>query len=223
MMVGVVLAAGASRRMGRPKPLVRSSGKSFAAHGIRHLWSGCNEVVVVLGSNAGTVRSEVEAEFQRMVGTGELGRDLRSAHRHGAAGLEVNFAPNPKWKSGMYGSVRFGLKRALELEPEGVLVLPVDHPAVRPETVIGLAELLRASLEACRSARERHRFRYALVPRYRRRRGHPVALSAALARDIAGDSGAENLSDAMRRNARLLGFLDVEDPGVVKNVNTPTD
>ena len=64
---------------------------------------------------------------------------------------------------------------------------------------------------------------YALVPRYRRRRGHPVALSPALARAVAADRDAGDLSDAVRRNARLVGYLDCADAGVVRNRNQPGD
>ena len=67
------------------------------------------------------------------------------------------------------------------------------------------------------------RFAYALVPRHKRRRGHPLALSPALARSVAADATAVDLSDAVRRNARLLGYLDVTDAGVTRNRNTPRD
>jgi len=224
MNVGVVLAAGASRRMGRPKSLVRSGGQSFLARGVRHLWGACDAVVVVLGSDARGVREAIEREFVRLVGAGELHSDLQSAHRHGAPGLEVRFAVNREWRRGMLGSARLGLRRALPLKPESVLVLPVDHPAVRPATVRALAGAMRAALASYRGASARGRgFAYALVPRYRRRRGHPIALSPALARAVASDRGAADLSDAVRRNARLVGYLDCTDPGVVRNRNRPED
>jgi len=73
------------------------------------------------------------------------------------------------------------------------------------------------------AARRSSPFAYALVPRYRRRRGHPLALSPALARAVAIDRGAHDLSDAVRRNARLIGYLDCSDPGVIRNRNRPGD
>jgi CTP:molybdopterin cytidylyltransferase MocA len=223
MMVGVLLAAGASTRMGAPKTLVRQGGETFLAHGIRHLWGACNEVVVVLGPKADTVREHVEEEFERLLRAGRLHQDLRKADRHGAAGLEVRFAVNGTWKDGMYSSVRLGLKSALRSKPEGVLVLPVDHPAVKSRTVHDLAVVMRLALDACKSADERLHFSYALVPRYKRLRGHPVALSRALAHAVTKDAAADNLAEAVRRNARLIGYFDVGDPGVVRNRNTPRD
>ena len=229
MNVGVLLAAGASRRMGRTKSLVRAGGQTFFAHGVRHLWSACDSVVVVLGAGARAVRVAAEAEFVRLVNRGALHDDLQSAHRHGSRGLEVRFVVNRAWQKGMLGSARVGLKAALRLKPSGVLLLPVDHPGVKPATVCALAAAMQAALGSYRGGPTRGRrprrggdgFAYALVPRYRRRRGHPLALSPALARAVARDRQAADLSDAVRRNARLVGYLDCADPGVVRNRNTP--
>jgi len=221
MMVGILLAAGASKRMGSPKPLVRKGSESFIAHGIRHLWAGCGSVVTVLGANAHRVRHDAEHEFEQLVTSGALHADLVGAHRQGAKGLEVCFIVNRRWRSGMLSSVQAGVREAMRMKPEAVLILPVDHPAVSPATVRDLAAVIRLALQACRTPHERARFRYALVPRHRCRRGHPVALSPALAAAIAEDRAAVDLSDAIRRNARLVGYLDVRDAGILENVNTP--
>ena len=223
MNVGVMLAAGASRRMGRPKALVGTRDGSFASHGIRTLWAACRSVVVVLGADANRVRQGIEEEFVRLVEEGGLDHDLIEAHRHETQDLQVHFAVNRAWRRGMYGSVREGLRQAVALRPEMVVVMPVDHPAVRPTTVRDLATVMGQALAAARAPKVKSAFSYGLVPRFRRRRGHPIALSPALARAVARDDEAENLSDAVRRNARLVGFLDVKDAGVVRNVNAPGD
>jgi len=223
MMVGVLLAAGASTRMGSPKPLLKTRGMSFIAQGVIRLWTVCDQVVVVLGSGAARVRRDTEAEFAGLVESGALQQSLALAHRHGADGLELHFVDNEGWKSGMYGSVRIGLHEAMAARPEAVLVAPVDHPSVHARTVIELASVMRAALAACKTPKERKSLAYALVPRHRRRRGHPVALSPALCATIAADAAAEDLSDAIRRNTRLLGYLDVTDVGVTRNVNRPGD
>ena len=229
MMVGVLLAAGASKRMGRPKALVATNDGSFISHGIRTLWRTCDRVVVVLGADAPRIRGRTEREFVALVGAGRLALDLADAKRQSLLAdpsserLEVRFVVNRAWRRGMLSSVREGLRAALSAHPEAVLVAPVDHPAVRPGTVADLGRVLIAALAACRTPRARARFSYALVPRFRGRRGHPVALSPALARAVAGDSEAVDLSDAIRRHARLVGYLDVSDAGVVRNRNTPSD
>ena len=242
MRVGVLLAAGASSRMGRDKALVHTRGMSFLAHGVRHLWSACESVVVVLGAHASKIRDEATSEFEKLVSEGRLHEDLITAHVKGGDGLEVRFAENPGWRSGMYGSVKVGLQTAIQLRPSSVLVLPVDHPSLKETTVVALAAAMESALDAygdsgggasppkgkkaakgAKAAKARpNPFAYALVPRYRHERGHPVALSPGLVRALLKDGEAENLSDAMRRNARLVGYLDVADPGVVVNRNTPT-
>ena len=223
MMVGVLLAAGASRRMGRTKALVKCGPESFVAHGVRNLWSACDSVVVVLGADAARIRRRIEDEFVRLVQGGRFDCELHAAHRHHAQRLEVRFVVNRQWKKGMYGSVRLGLAAALKLRPAAVLVLPVDHPHVRAATVLDLGTVMAQALHAARRPRSRAGFSYALVPRHRGRRGHPIALSAALARAVAKDAAAEHLADAVRRNARLVGYLDVRDAGVTRNVNRPGD
>jgi nicotine blue oxidoreductase len=219
-MVGVVLAAGASVRMGSPKPLVRTRGESFLVRAVRVLWTSCDRVVVVLGSNAARVQAGVEKEFQTLVEEGSLHSDVRRARGGERRGLEVRFVVHRGWKQGMFSSARVGLAAAADLKPRAVILLPVDHPGVRPESVAGLASVMDQALEETKKGRERARFSYALVPRFLKRRGHPIVLSPALARAIAADTGAGHLADSVRRHARLVGYLDVSDPGVVLNRNT---
>lgn len=221
MIAGVLLSAGESVRMGRDKALVRTKGQSFLAHGVRHLWAACDSVVVVLGANAKPIQREVEREFEALVESGALQRDLAEAHRHHADGLEVHFEIHRGWRKGMLSSAQAGLAAALELRPQAVMVLPVDHPEVQNGTVAALATLMLQALASQKNVAERRRFAYALIPRHRGRRGHPVALSPALAREVVRDGAAENLSDAIKRHARLIGYLDVQDPGVVRNINRP--
>jgi len=220
MNVGVLLAAGASTRMGSPKALTTWKGQSFMVHGVRALWTVCDVVVVVLGAKAAVVRKGAEEEFGRLVEAGALSGDLHAAQKHGARSLEVRFETNRGWAGGMLSSARVGIGAALKARPASVLVLPVDHPEVRGETVTQLGALMQQALGSF-GAQGAKKFPYALIPRFRGRRGHPLALSAALARAVAKDADATDLGDAVRRNARLVGYMDVRDPGVLVNRNTP--
>ncbi len=220
MIVGVLLAAGASTRMGSPKALARSRGQSFLVRGVRALWSVCDTVVVVVGAHGERVCEEAGEEFETLVAKGMLAPDLKAGPRGRSGELEVRFAFNRRWEDGMYSSVRVGLASALKHRPRGILLQPVDHPEVRPATVQSLGATFEAALVAF-GGRKAGTFGYALVPRYRGRRGHPVALSAALASVVSRDRTATDLSDAIRRHARLVGYLDVADRGVTVNRNTP--
>jgi CTP:molybdopterin cytidylyltransferase MocA len=219
--------------MGRSKPLVRRAGQSFLARAIRGLWTSCDTVVVVLGHAGARVRREAEAEFTTLAQQGRLQPDLRAMHNRRPASheLEVHFIHNPQWSRGMLGSARLGITAALVLDPAAILLAPVDHPAVSAATVQALAGAIGQAVDAYRPPRGGGRartarrsapgFAYAVVPRYRGERGHPVALSTPLAQAVARDRRAHDLSDAIRRNARLVGYLDVSDRGVVANVNRP--
>lgn len=223
MMVGVLLAGGASTRMKSPKALAKQGGASYLALGVQHLWSTCSAVVAVLGAQGAAIQKSAEAEFTRLAEAGQLQIDMAAALKRGVKGFEVHFEKNPRWKSGMLSSAQAGLRSALEFKPKGVLVLPVDHPSISAATVVELGQVLEQAVAACRTPAERKQFAYALVPRYKGRRGHPLALSPALAAAIAADKQAEDLGDAVRRNARLVGYLDVDDAGILRNVNRPGD
>lgn len=223
MMVGVLLAAGAGTRMGGNKAMTRHKGLSFLAHGVRHLWAACDVVVVVLGHDAKRVQKEAEEEFVQLVDSGALTADLHAAQKHGAKDLELRFVVNTGWKAGMLSSAKVGLAEGLRSRPDALLVLPVDHPKLKSETVGLLGGMMREALDASgrKGSKSRDGFAYALVPRFKGRRGHPLALSPLLARAIVKDKDARDLGDAVRRQTRLLGFFDVKDAGVVANLNTP--
>ena len=220
MIAGVLLAAGASTRMGSSKALVRLRGQSFLVRGVRALWSVCDTVIVVLGHDGKRVCREVNEEFPELVAKGLAAPDLRGGPRHRSGELEVRFAFNKAWAEGMMSSARVGLAQALRHKPHGVLLMPVDQPDVQPATVQALGAMLEQALTSF-GGKSANWFAYALVPRHRGHRGHPVAMSSALADVVRRDRGARDLSDAIRRSARLVGYLDVADKGVTMNQNTP--
>ena len=107
--VGIVLlAAGASSRMGTPKQLLKLQGVSLVRRAAGHaLDSGCEPVVVVLGANAEMIASELN-------------------------GLAVSIAVNREWAAGMSSSIRCGLQALLALDPhlKAVILFLGDQPNV---------------------------------------------------------------------------------------------
>ncbi|TCC23746.1 nucleotidyltransferase family protein [Kribbella speibonae] len=110
-IAGLVLAAGAGRRMGTPKALIRDAdGVTWAARTARLLTeAGCSPVVVVVGAAADQVRAEL---------TGE----------------PVEVVEATDWNEGMGASLRAGL-RSTDAVSEAVVVLPVDVPGVTVDAV----------------------------------------------------------------------------------------
>ena len=118
----IILAAGASRRLGRPKQLVRVAGETLLRRAVRAALAGCAPVLVVVGSRAG----EMEAHL---------------------AGLAVTLVANPDWEEGMASSIRAGI-RALPPGAEAALLLVCDQRAVDGDLVRRLLEARRARPDA---------------------------------------------------------------------------
>jgi len=89
----------------------------------------------------------------------------------------------------------------------GWLVLPGDMPLVQPGTLLAVAGAL-----------EQHPVAYA---QFQGRRGHPVAFAAELYSELiqlSGDDGARRVMLRYPAHGQ-----DVDDAGVVQDVDTPAD
>jgi CTP:molybdopterin cytidylyltransferase MocA len=116
-LAGLVLAAGAGARMGRPKALIGWRGRSFLRHAVALAEAaGCDPIVAVEGAVH--------------LPAAELGPAER--------------AINPTWPRGQADSLRRGLQAVHARVPgRAVLVLTVDRPHVRAATVAALAAAAR--------------------------------------------------------------------------------
>lgn len=119
----VVLAAGGSSRMGRPKQLLPFRGRSLLWHTTDvALAAARGPVVVVLGAAADRLAPELD-------------------------GLPVTVNRNPDWEQGPGTSVRAGVAavEALPEAVEAVVFLLCDQPLVGPGHVRRLVEAHRAT------------------------------------------------------------------------------
>lgn len=113
--VGVLLAAGAGRRMGTPKALViGDDGEPWLARGARVLREGgCERIVVVLGA-APEAESLIPLELRE----------------------HVTVVVAEHWRLGQSASLRAGIRAVRALDPElPVLVTLVDLPELQPAAV----------------------------------------------------------------------------------------
>ncbi len=113
----IILAAGESRRMGRPKALLPFRGGTFLSVLAQTFGAYCSPVVAVFGSEGQAVAAACPADVIPVF--------------------------NPLSRLGMLTSLQAGL-RALEGQAGKILFTLVDHPAVMPGT---LADLLHAEAE----------------------------------------------------------------------------
>jgi CTP:molybdopterin cytidylyltransferase MocA len=143
-----------------------------------------------------------------VVVVGHSGKEVASAVEH----LPIQIAFNEDFTSGMFSSVLRGLE-AISPESDAFFVMPADIPLVAPNTIRNLADTLFSSpmeLDV-------------VYPRYSGRRGHPPLISARLTdqvRSWTGDGGLRGFLE--RRQPRALD-VDVDDPGILMDMDTPED
>jgi len=126
----VILAAGASTRMGTPKQLLRYGEQSLIQHvGEVAIASVCHPVIVVLGAYAECIQPETKP-------------------------LAIHTVVNPDWHQGMSTSIRMGIEtlNTLNSKAEAVVLMLCDQPFVCPQLINQLVEVhqtTRKSIVAC--------------------------------------------------------------------------
>ncbi|MDR5590509.1 nucleotidyltransferase family protein [Christiangramia sp. SM2212] len=109
----VILAAGASSRLGFPKQLVKFKGKVLLQNIIDLADSfDFKTKILVLGANEKEIREQIDIK-------------------------EFDTVSNENWQEGMGSSIRSGLERALKLQPEleHLMILLSDQPLVTREQI----------------------------------------------------------------------------------------
>ena len=138
----------------------------------------------------------------------------------GAHGSEIRAAvplPDPVWVDNpdsdaeMLDSFRLGVA-ALPLDKlDYVLLWPVDHPHVSPGTVWAMKDAANDSRPPV------------LLPVHEGRRGHPVAFAAALVGELDAVPPGEGARAVVHAHADDLVEVEVHDPGILRDVDTPVD
>lgn len=114
----VVLAAGGSTRLGRPKQLLARDGETLVHRAARlALASGASPVLVIVGADADDVAAAV-------------------------SDLPVACVVNAQWRTGLAGSVRLAAD-TLAAHPHATLLLTCDQPALEVDHLLALLEAAR--------------------------------------------------------------------------------
>jgi len=114
----VLLAAGGSRRMGRPKQLLPIRGKPLVRHVAEAaLAAPVASVVVVLGAEAEQVRTVLKD-------------------------LPLQLALNPNWQTGLSSSLRVGVQTAMTKQPDlhALIISLADQPELSSAHVLQMIE-----------------------------------------------------------------------------------
>ena len=185
----VILAAGASTRMGSPKQLLRFNDQSLLRRAAETaLASDCRPIIVVLGAHAGLLLPEVE-------------------------NLPVRCVVNSDWMQGMGSSITTGVQVLLQEtipdipETHGVIFMLCDQPYVSPQLLDQLVAVSRdtnAPVVACDYSETLG------VPAYFDRSLFPELMG------LQGDEGARKVIQRHRSEAASVSFpegiLDIDTP-----------
>jgi len=167
---------------------------------------GANKLLHPLGDTPIALRSAValKSAFPQALAVVSPGSPLLALFA--GAGLRTVVSENAH--EGMGESLKTAI--AATADADAWIVALADMPFVRPATHLAIERALR---------------RGALIaaPAYRGERGHPVGLSGRLSDELLalqGDAGARFI---LKSNARDIRLVEVDDPGVLKDIDTPQD
>jgi len=177
---GVILAAGRSRRMGKPKQLLLLGGRPLLQHVVDSaLDSALEEIVLVLGYRAEEIRSALclsDSSRLRIVIHGDF-------------------------EAGQSSSLRCGL-RAFAGKVRAAAVLLGDQPGVNAELIDRMAQAFCA--QEAPALRPVYRTRGGLVP------GHPVLVAKALWPEVEALRGDLGLRELFSRHPEWLAQVELE-------------
>jgi molybdenum cofactor cytidylyltransferase len=114
----IILAAGASTRMGTPKQLLTYRGCSLIRHMAEvAIASVCQPIAIVLGANGERIKPEISQ-------------------------LPLQLVENQQWQEGMSSSIQVGLEALLAVNQhlDAVAIALCDQPFVSPQTLNQLVE-----------------------------------------------------------------------------------
>lgn len=189
----IVLAAGASSRMGEPKQLLTFEGETLLRLAARAaLETRERPVVVVLGFSADAMQEEIAA-------------------------LDALTVVNQSWHEGMSSSIRCGLQRALEAgAPDGMeaaILMLCDQPFVTSDVIMRLIDIYHAR-QALLVASE-------YEARGEKTLGVPALFSRGLFPELMALRGTEGAKRIIARHRAEAAVISI--PEAAFDVDTPGD
>ena len=92
----------------------------------------------------------------------------------------------------------------------GYIIALADMPFIHPDSIRAVAAALQGGATL-------------VAPAYRGQRGHPVGLAASYRDELLALQGDAGARDIIKRDAAQLRLIEVNDPGVLRDIDTPAD
>jgi len=184
MITCILLSAGESQRFGTPKAIAKLNGKCVMEHLLEQLLnSNISQTIIVLGSAS------------------ELIEPFILEHK------TIKVVYNKDHNFGQTSSFKVGLQH-VDPTATGILLLPVDYPAVTYKILNSLIRNFEKNNPKI------------LIPKFGDRKGHPPIFSAELKEEILALGDHEGINSVANNNADDVEYLSVQDPAVVTSFNT---
>ncbi|MCR6544549.1 molybdenum cofactor cytidylyltransferase [Dehalobacterium formicoaceticum] len=190
--------------MGKIKAMILAAGFSSRMKTNKMLLP-LGEMTIIENTLQGFLQSEVDGVAV------VLGHDKEKIARV-LTPYPVQFIENPRFSQGMSTSVQAGIEQLQgDQDLDGVMITPGDMPFIQAKTVDGIIKIFRE-------------FAYPIIiPLYQGRRGHPVFFAKELMPQLLAVSGDMGARGVIRSNPEKCFFLEVDDPGILIDMDAPEE
>ena len=206
-IVGVLLAGGRGERFGGDKllaPLPGSAGmwSELALPGAAGNVRTSSDPILVVGVAACRNLIAAVPDVIAVVRPGDA--ELASAlSATGARVIEC-----PRAEEGMGASLACGVQASGDAD--GWIVALADMPWIRPDTIAQVAAAITAGAIVA-------------APFHAGERGHPVGFARSCGAALSALGGDEGARSVLAAHHDVLQRIDVDDPGILRDVDTPAD
>jgi molybdenum cofactor cytidylyltransferase len=121
---------------------------------------------------------------------------------------------NPDPARGQFSSLQVGLHEVLNRGRDAAMVTLVDRPPVGNPTIQTLYNAFASAIA---------RWKWAVVPEYQGKHGHPILLVREMIEAFLKASPTAIARDIEHHNAEHIEYVAVDDPLVTANINTPEE
>jgi molybdenum cofactor cytidylyltransferase len=185
LLAAVILSAGASTRMGRPKALLPYREGTFLEHLIQ----------VSRDPRIGVTRVVLGAGAEKIQAVAKLDESI--------------VVINPDWELGQLSSIWAGVRSLENVETDGIILCPVDHPLVSARLVSELVDRFYEEKKAI------------VLPTYKGKRGHPVIFSRQLFGELLAAPAETGARTVVWAHAADVLEVPTDEEGVILNLNDP--
>jgi molybdenum cofactor cytidylyltransferase len=196
-LCGLILAAGESSRMRADKALLP--------------WPPVTPGQIAEGTFlSAAIRSLLLFTDMVLVVAGENEQNLAPiVYANGA-----DLVRNPDPSRGQFSSLRVGLQEILNRGRDGAMFTLVDRPPVSADTISLLHDRFETAVL---------RWKWAVVPEYRGKHGHPIVLGRELLEAFLRAPADSNAREVQHTHHDHIENVPIDDPLIAMNVNTPEE